>query len=101
MATTNSNNNHKLSTKILDILNDIYAKDSAAMLALISATIPTNTKILQEYDVKIHKGYIEFGLLSILNKIIEEEDKQISFSYLVNPDGVMQPDKFVLKKKKA
>ena len=89
------------SKQIVEMLNDIYAKDSAAMLALISTTIPTNIKILKEYDVKIHKGYIEFGVLSILNKIIEEEDKQISFSYSVNPDGVMQPDKFVLKNKKA
>jgi hypothetical protein len=47
------------SKQIVEMLNDIYAKDSAAMLALISTTIPTNIKILKEYDVKIHKGYIE------------------------------------------
>ncbi len=68
------------SQKILNILNDLYLKDPVSIMALVSLTVPTCKEVLQDYDVKIHKGYVEIGLLSILNKIIEDEDKKIVLS---------------------
>lgn len=85
------------SENILNILNDILEKDPVAMMALISTTVPTNTKIAESYDVKIHKGYMEFGLLSIINKITERENKKIIFDYDVSTDGEMRPKKFIFK----
>ena len=84
------------SDNILNILNDALEKDPVAMMALISTTVPTNSNIASSYDIKIHKGYMEFGLLSIINKIIEKENKKISFDYDVNIEGEMRPKKFVL-----
>lgn len=72
-------------------------KDPTAMMALISTTVPTNKKIAESYEIKIHKGYMEFGLLSILNKFIEEEDKKVVLDYSVNVEGEMLPKKFILK----
>jgi len=86
-----------ISDKILNILNDALEKDPAAMMSLLSATVPTNKKIAESYDIKIHKGYIEFGLLSLVNKLIEEEGKKISFDYKTDADYVMRPNKFVIK----
>jgi len=86
-----------ISDKILNILNDALEKDATAMMSLISATVPTNKKIAESYDIKIHKGYIEFGLLSLLNKLIEEEGKKISFDYKIDADCIMHPNKFILK----
>ena len=88
------------SQKILNILNDVHDKDPAAVMALISLTVPTCKEVLQDYDIKIHKGYVEIGLLSILNKIIEDEGKKIALSYSIDSNAVMKPSKFVLRDKK-
>ena len=85
------------SQKILNILNDLYLKDPASIMALISLTIPTCKEVLQDYDIKIHKGYVEIGLLSVLNKIIEDEGKKIALSYSIDSNAVMQPEKFVVR----
>ena len=85
------------SEKILNILNDVYDKDPAAIMALVSLTVPTCKEILHDYDVKIHKGYVEIGLLSIINKIIEDEGKKIALSYSIDSNAVMQPEKFVVR----
>ena len=87
------------SEKILNILNDLYLKDSASIMALVSLTIPTCKEVLRDYDIKIHKGYVEIGLLSILNKIIEDEGKKIALSYSIDSNAVMQPEKFLLRDK--
>ena len=84
------------SQKILNILNDALEKDPVAMMALISTSVPTNSNIASSYDIKIHKGYIEFGLLSLINKMIEKENKKITFDYDVNIEGEMCPKKFIL-----
>ena len=88
------------SQKILNILNDLYLKDPVSIMALVSLTVPTCKEVLQDYDVKIHKGYVEIGLLSIINKIIEDEDKKIALSYSIDSNAVMKPSKFVLRDKK-
>jgi len=85
------------SQKILNILNDLHLKDPASIMALVSLTVPTCKEVLEDYDVKIHKGYVEIGLLSILNKIIEDEDKKIALSYSLDSNAVMQPEKFVVR----
>lgn len=84
------------SDNILNILNDALEKDPVAMMALISTTVPTNSNIASSYDIKIHKGYIEFGLLSLINKIIEKENKKITFDYDISIEGEMRPKKFIL-----
>jgi len=85
------------SQKILNILNDLYDKDPVSIIALISLTVPTCKEVLQDYDIKIHKGYVEIGLLSIINKIIEDEGKKIALSYSIDSNAVMQPEKFVVR----
>ena len=85
------------SEKILNILNDLHLKDPASIMALVSLTVPTCKEVLEDYDVKIHKGYVEIGLLSILNKIIEDEGKKIALSYSIDSNAVMQPEKFVVR----
>ena len=85
------------SQKILNILNDLYDKDPVSIMALISLTVPTCKEVLQDYDIKIHKGYVEIGLLSIINKIIEDEGKKIALSYSLDSNAVMQPEKFVVR----
>ncbi len=85
------------SQKILNILNDLYLKDPASIMALVSLTIPTCKEVLQDYDIKIHKGYVEIGLLSILNKTIEDEGKKIALSYSIDSNAVMLPEKFVIR----
>ena len=86
-----------ISDNVLNILNDALEKDPVAMMALISTTVPTNSNIASSYYIKIHKGDIEFGLLSIINKIIEKENKKIIFDYDVNVEGEMLPKKFIIK----
>ena len=88
------------SQKILNILNDLYDKDPVSIMALISLTVPTCKEVLQDYDIKIHKGYVEIGLLSIINKIIEDEGKKIALSYSIDSNAVMKPSKFVIRDKK-
>lgn len=88
------------SEKILNVLNDVYDKDPAAIMALISLTVPTCKEVLEDYDVKIYKGYVEIGLLSILNKLIENEGKKIALSYSIDSNAVMKPSKFVIRDKK-
>ena len=88
------------SEKILNILNDVYDKDPAAIMALVSLTVPTCKEILHDYDIKIHKGYVEIGLPSIINKIIEDEGKKIALSYSIDSNAVMKPSKFVIRDKK-
>lgn len=68
---------------ILHILNDILKRDKNAITALLSLTVPTNGAILGAYDVRFSKpgSYPEFGLLSILNKIIENSGQKIVFCY--------------------
>tara|TARA_X000001382_G_scaffold124243_1_gene108618 strand:- start:797 stop:1066 length:270 start_codon:yes stop_codon:yes gene_type:complete len=85
------------SQKILNILNDLYDKDPVSIMALISLTVPTCKEVLQDYDIKIHKGYVEIGLLSIINKIIEDEGKKIALSYSIDSNAVMLPEKFVIR----
>ena len=85
------------SEKVLNILNDALEKDPTAMMALISTTVPTNKKIAESYDIKIHKGYIEFGLLSVLNKLLEPEGKKIALDYEIDADYIMHAKKFILK----
>jgi hypothetical protein len=85
------------SQKILNILNDLYDKDPVSIMALISLTVPTCKEVLQDYDIKIHKGYVEIGLLSIINKIIEDEGKKIALSYSIDSNAVMQPEEFVVR----
>ena len=85
------------SQKILNILNDLYLKDPASIMALVSLTVPTCKEVLEDYDIKIHKGYVEIGLLSIINKIIEDEGKKIALSYSIDSNAVMQPEKFVVR----
>lgn len=85
------------SEETLNILNDILEKDPSAMMALMSVTVPTNKKISESYDIKIHKGYVEFGVLSVLNKLIEKEGKRIALDYTTDADYTMQPKKFILK----
>ena len=64
------------SQKILNILNDLYLKDPVSIMALVSLTVPTCKEVLQDYDVKIHKGYVEIGLLSILIKSLKMKIKK-------------------------
>ena len=47
------------SQKILKILNDLHLKDPTSIMALVSLTVPTCKEVLQDYDVKIHKGYVD------------------------------------------
>ena len=86
-----------MTDKVLNILNDVLDKDPTAMMALISTTVPTNKKIAEDYEIKIHKGYMEFGLLSVVNKLLESENKKIVLDYDVNIDGEMLPKKFIVK----
>ena len=47
-------------------------------------------------DAIANAGYIEFGLLSLINKIIEKENKKITFDYDISIEGEMRPKKFIL-----
>ena len=63
--------------KVLNILNDLIEKDRNAMISILSQTYPTNKLVIEDYDVKLSKkGYIEMGLLTIINKIIESSGKK-------------------------
>lgn len=74
--------------KIIEVLNDLKDKDSQSLLALLSYTHPTNDKVLGSYDVRIEKhGYPTIGLLSILNKIIEDSGKKIKMEYSVDKNS--------------
>lgn len=71
--------------KVLNILNDLIEKDRNAMISILSQTYPTNKLVIEDYDVKLSKkGYIEMGLLTIINKIIESSGKKIIFDYEID-----------------
>ena len=72
-----------VSDRILSILNEVYQKDPKSIIALVSLTIPTNHDILQSFKVRVQKGYVEFGILSIINILIEPEYKKITFNYSI------------------
>jgi len=85
---------------VLNILNDLMDKDENAMISLLSHTYPTNKNVIEEYDVKISKnGYIEMGLLTIINKIIEPSGKKIVLDYKIDTfAGEMIHKKFKFNK---
>lgn len=84
--------------KIVNLLNDLFKKDPSMVVSLLSATFPTNNEVLKDYDIKLSKnGYIEFGILSLLNKIIEHTGKRISFIYDVDINNTFVPKEFKLK----
>ena len=59
---------------IVDILNDLLEKDQSSMIALLSLVVPTTSKVLEDYDVRFGSranDYPQLGLITILNKIIE------------------------------
>lgn len=71
-----------LEIKTLKVLNDLTQKDNASMVALLSFLHPTNNKVLEDYDVRVEKkGYQTMGILTILNKTIEETGKKIVPKY--------------------
>jgi len=83
---------------IVDLLNYLFKKDPSLVVSLLSSTFPTNNEVLKEFDVKLSKkGYIEFGVLSLLNKIIEKSGKRISFIYDIDINQTFVPKEFKLK----
>ena len=87
--------------QILDVLNDMLQKDSAAMIAMLSVTYPGNGTLIEDYDVKMSKGgYLEVGILTILNKIIEKSGKRVQLDYSIDNICQMVPNKFILVNKK-
>lgn len=87
--------------KVLEVLNDVFQRDRQSVLALLSLTVPTNEEILDEYPIRVSgKGYIEFGLLTLINKMIEDSGKEIEFDYLTTGNSVMVPKGFRLTERK-
>ncbi len=84
--------NSSTSDRLLTILNEVYQKDPKSIIALVSLTIPTNYDILQSFNVRVQKGYVEFGIFSIINKLIESENKKIVFNYSIDYNGIMIPN---------
>jgi len=84
---------------IIDVLNDLTEKDPKAIVALLSCRPPTNHKVLEEYDIRMeHHDYATIGILSILNKIIEDSGKRIKLEYLVdNFTGIFELKGFKLE----
>lgn len=73
--------------KTIEVLNDLTHKDNASILALLSVLHPTNKCVLLDYDVKMqHHDYPTIGMLTILNKIIEESGKKIIPIYNSEPE---------------
>lgn len=84
-------------TRVLGILNDMLQKDPSAMLALLSMTYPGDAKLLEDYDVKISKkGYLEVGVLTLVNKIIENSGKRVQLEYSIDNICQLVPHKFIL-----
>ena len=80
--------------EVLNILNDLLEKDRSAIISILSQTYPTNEFVIEDYDVKLSKnGYIELGLLTIINKIIEPSGKKIVLDYEINPQNGKMIDK--------
>ena len=86
--------------EIEDILNDLLQKDEAAMIALLSLTVPTTKEVLQDYDVRFgsrSSDYPQLGLITIINKFIEKSNKRIKFNYSCDPISMeMTPSSFKL-----
>jgi len=86
--------------EIEDILNDLLQKDEAAMIALLSLTVPTTKEVLEDYDVRFgsrSSDYPQLGLITIINKIIEKSNKRIKFNYSCDPISMeMNPNNFEL-----
>jgi len=84
--------------QIVQLLNDLFKKDPSMVVSLLSSTFPTNAEVLKDYDIKLSKnGYIEFGILSLLNKIIESSGKRIAFVYDIDINNTFIPKEFKLK----
>ena len=85
---------------IIEVLNDLLEKDESSMIALLSLVVPTTHKVLEDYDVRFGSRasvYPQFGLITILNKIIEDSGKKIKFKYNCDPVSMeMQPSCFSL-----
>ena len=85
---------------IVAILNDLLKKDEAAMVALLSLTVPTTHAVLKDYDVRFgsrSSDYPQLGIITIINKIIEKSNKRIKFDYSCDPISMeMTPLKFKL-----
>ena len=85
---------------IVDILNDLLEKDESSMVALLSLVVPTTSKVLEDYDVRFgsrSSDYPQLGLITILNKIIEDSGKRIKFKYNCDPISMeMEPSCFTL-----
>lgn len=72
---------------VINALNDLTHKDNASILALLSVLHPTNKCVLLDYDVKMqHHDYPTIGIITILNKIIEESGKKIVPIYNSEPE---------------
>ena len=85
---------------IIDILNDLLEKDQSSMIALLSLVVPTTSKVLEDYDVRFgsrSSDYPQLGLITILNKMIEDSGKRIKFKYNCYPISMeMEPSCFAL-----
>jgi hypothetical protein len=85
---------------IVDILNDLLEKDQSSMIALLSLVVPTTAEVLEDYDVRFGSrasDYPQLGLITILNKIIEDSGKRIKFVYRCDPISMeMEPSCFSL-----
>ena len=85
---------------IIDILNDLLEKDQSSMIALLSLVVPTTSKVLEDYDVRFgsrSSDYPQLGLITILNKMIEDSGKRIKFKYNCDPISMeMEPSCFAL-----
>jgi len=87
--------------QVLNVLNDMLKKDPSAMLALLSMTYPGDAKLIEDYDVKISKkGYLEVGVLTIVNKIIENSGKRVQLEYSIDNICQLIPREFILVDKK-
>lgn len=92
----------KVEEKIINILNDLAEKDPEAIKSLLCVLPATNNKVLTDYDVKMqHHDYPTIGIITILNKVIEETGKKIKINYKIESfSGAFELIGFELEERK-
>lgn len=85
--------------QIVKILNDLTNKDNKSMLAILSYLHPTNNEVLKDYEVQMKRhDYPQLGILTILNKVLEDSGKKIRPLYSVDSfTGVFDLEGFTLE----
>ena len=90
--------------KIVSVLNDVLEKDPKVMIGLLSLLIPAKKELTLDYELRYSRNmnlscYGQFGILTLINKIIEDTNYKIVIDNVVDGGAEIHINSFKKVKK--